>query len=150
MRYVDQVLQPGETIRYVTTITWVAYLPGLCFSIAAGIVASLSPQSLHTGALVLSLALLGWGIVLLVRGWWRRWTTEVAVTDRRIIWKRGFINRRTVEMNMDKVASVDVIQSILGRVFNYGDVIIRGPGVTAEPLRDIDRPLELRNQVTAV
>ncbi len=71
------------------------------------------------------------------------------MTNRRIIWKRGFINRRTVEMNMDKVASVDVIQSILGRVFNYGDIIIRGPGVTAEPLRGIDRPLELRNHVTA-
>jgi uncharacterized membrane protein YdbT with pleckstrin-like domain len=149
MRYVDQVLQPGETIRHVTTISWVVYLPGLCLCVAAGIVASLSPPGFHTGGLMLALAILGLGVVLLVRGWWRRWTTEVAVTNRRIIWKRGFINRRTVEMNMDKVASVDVIQSILGRVFNYGDIIIRGPGVTAEPLRGIDRPLELRNHVTA-
>src|SRR6266480_2045482 len=104
MRYVDQVLQPGETIRHVTTISWVTYLPGLCLCVAAGIVASLSPPGFHTG-LMLALAIFGLGVVLLVRGWWRRWTTEVAVTNRRIIWKRGFINRRTVEMNMDKVAS---------------------------------------------
>ncbi|MGA9197580.1 MAG: PH domain-containing protein, partial [Pseudolabrys sp.] len=52
-------------------------------------------------------------------------------------------------MNMDKVESVDVDQSILGRMLNYGDITIRGTGVGIEPLSNIDAPLEFRNQVTA-
>src|SRR5262249_43319724 len=58
------------------------------------------------------------------------------------------IRRHTVEMNMDKVESVDVDQSILGRMLNCGDITIRGTGVGIEPLHNIDAPLEFRNQVT--
>jgi uncharacterized membrane protein YdbT with pleckstrin-like domain len=65
------------------------------------------------------------------------------------VYKRGFIPRHTVEMNMDKVESVDVDQSILGRMLNYGDITIRGTGLGIEPLHNIDEPLEFRNQVTA-
>jgi len=65
--------------------------------------------------------------------------------DRRVIYARGFIQRHTVEINMDKIESVDVDQSIMGRAFNYGDVTIRGTGQTFEPLRQIDRPIDFRN-----
>jgi len=50
---------------------------------------------------------------------------------------------------MDKIESVDVDQSIMGRAFNYGDVTIRGTGQTFEPFRQIDRPIDFRNEVTA-
>ncbi|MGA7544909.1 MAG: PH domain-containing protein [Methyloceanibacter sp.] len=50
---------------------------------------------------------------------------------------------------MDKIESVDVNQSVLGRLFNYGTVTIHGTGTTLESLRDIDRPIEFCNQVTA-
>lgn len=92
-------------------------------------------------------ALLGLGLAF--SAWFRRWTTEIDVTDRRIVYKRGFVRRHTVEMNMDKVESVDVDQSILGRMLNYGDITIRGTGVGIEPLQNIDAPLDFRNQVTA-
>jgi hypothetical protein len=52
-------------------------------------------------------------------------------------------------MNMDKVESVDVDQSILGRIFNYGDVTVRGTGASIEPLRMIGDPLHFRSRVTA-
>ena len=61
-------------------------------------------------------------VVSFLYAWFIRWITEIAVTDRRIIYKRGFITRHTDEMNMDKVASVDVDQSILGRMLDYGTV----------------------------
>jgi uncharacterized membrane protein YdbT with pleckstrin-like domain len=79
----------------------------------------------------------------------RRTGTELAVTDRRVIYKRGLIRRHTVEMNMDKVESVDVDQSVLGRIFNYGDVTIRGTGASLEPLHMIEDPLTFRSHVTA-
>ena len=66
--------------------------------------------------------------VTFVSAWFRRWTTEIDVTNRRIVYKCGLIKRHTVEMNMDKVESVDVDQSIFGRLLNYGDITIRGTG----------------------
>jgi uncharacterized membrane protein YdbT with pleckstrin-like domain len=88
-------------------------------------------------------------IITWLRAWIRRVSTELAVTDRRVIFKRGLIRRHTVEMNMDKVESVDVDQSILGRIFNYGDVTVRGTGASIEPLRMIGDPLHFRSRVTA-
>lgn len=157
MRYVDHVLQPGETIRVVTTVSWAGYLPGLfLWIIALVLVVYIAPGSQASAALSVG----GWiavaapfavGTVLLVKHWWHRWTTEVAVTDRRIIYKTGFINRHTVEMNMDKVVRVDVTQSILGRLLNYGDITIEGAGENPmAPLRTINAPLDFRNHVTAV
>ena len=89
------------------------------------------------------------GLAWAAWAWFARWTTEIAVTDRRVIYKRGFIQRHTVEMNVDKVESVDVDQSILGRIFNYGDITVRGTGATLEPFRSIEAPLDFRNHVTA-
>ena len=151
MRYVDQVVQPGETIRHVTTLSWVTFLPGLCLWIVALVpFAYARSGELAGGIAMVAIGLLfAAGAFLLARAWWRRWTTEIAVTDRRIIYVRGFIRRRTVEINMDKVESVDVEQSILGRILSYGDINIRGIGETVEPLRDIDHPLQFRNHVTA-
>jgi len=83
------------------------------------------------------------------RAWFIRWMTEIVVTDRRVIYAHGFIQRHSVEVHMDKIESVDVDQGMLGRVFDYGDVTIRGTGSTMEPLRAVDRPIDFRNEVTA-
>jgi len=147
MRYIDHILQPGETVAYTTTLHWIVYLPliglWLLALIAMTVGAATGPVSIVV-ALVCALVGSGLGFT----AWFRRWTTEIDVTDRRIVYKRGFIRRHTVEMNMDKVESVDVDQSILGRMLNYGDIIVRGTGVGIEPLHNIDSPLEFRNQVT--
>ena len=79
--------------------------------------------------------------------WLRRLSTEIAVTDRRIILKRGLIQRHTIEINMDKVESVDVDQSILGRIFDYGTVTVHGTGAGIEPLCNVSAPIALRNAV---
>jgi hypothetical protein len=155
MRYVDEVLQPGETIRGVTSVSWVGFLPGIfLWIIAILLLIFIAPWSQDSAVLKLIgwLAMLAAAVVgtgLLIKHWWRRFTTEVAVTDRRIICKVGFIKRRTVEMHMDKVESVDVDQTIMGRLLSYGDITIRGTGETMEMLRMIDHPLEFRNHVTA-
>jgi uncharacterized membrane protein YdbT with pleckstrin-like domain len=99
--------------------------------------------------LILAAILAVAAFVSFVRAWFRRWTTEIAVTDRRVILKRGFIRRHTVEMNMQKVESVDVDQTRLGRIFDYGSVTIRGTGSSFESLRMVDAPLKLRTTITA-
>jgi uncharacterized membrane protein YdbT with pleckstrin-like domain len=96
-----------------------------------------------------SVALLLAAGVMLASAWFKRWTTEIDVTNRRIVYKRGFINRHTVELNMDKVSSVDVDQSVFGRMLNYGDITVNTTGGLFEPLLRIGSPLEFRNHVTA-
>jgi uncharacterized membrane protein YdbT with pleckstrin-like domain len=148
--YLDHVLQPGEMVRYRGSLHWLLYLRALPWAVLglAVIIGSSFSERLSSwwiaGAIILFAA-----ILMMLAAWFQRWTTEILVTDRRVIYARGFVQRHTVEINMDKIESVDVDQSILGRAFNYGDVTIRGTGQTFEPLRQIDRPIEFRNEVTA-
>ncbi len=158
MKYVDRVLQPGEAVQYLSTVHWIVYVPSLLFLIVGAIgLAFLVKSGANPLALSLPLPLLlvltGVGCICglfsFIHAWFKRWTTELAVTNRRIIYKRGFVRRHTIEMNMDKVESVDVDQSFWGRILNYGTIVVHGTGGGLEPLRRIDSPIEFRNGVTA-
>ncbi len=154
MGYVERVLQPGEELKYRGRIHWLIYAPGLVLVAVAAIgywaATRYAPPDVPPLAIAIGAGAIGlWGLVLLLGAWIKRVTTELAVTDQRIIYKRGLIRRHSIEMNMDKVESVDVDQSILGRILDYGDIFVRGTGEGIEPLRRIDAPLEFRNHVTA-
>ena len=73
-------------------------------------------------------------------------STEVAITNRRVIVKLGFIKRDTVEINLDKVEALKVEQGFLGRMLNYGTVYISGAGTSVAPIRDIADPLVFRRK----
>ena len=53
-------------------------------------------------------------------------TTEIAITNKRIIAKFGFISRRTIEINLQKIESIQVDQNVLGRLLDYGTIVIAG------------------------
>lgn len=73
-----------------------------------------------------------------------RWQSEFVITNRRIIIKTGLIARRTVEMNLSKIESVNVDQSVMGRILSYGSITIIGTGGTRETFHNISKPLEFR------
>jgi uncharacterized membrane protein YdbT with pleckstrin-like domain len=73
-----------------------------------------------------------------------RWSSEFVITNRRIIIKTGFISRRTFEMNLSKIESVNVDQTFFGRILGYGSMTIIGTGGTRESFHNISRPLEFR------
>jgi uncharacterized membrane protein YdbT with pleckstrin-like domain len=152
-RYIDDILQPGEKLLYSTNLHWVFYLPGLvgwAVSIALLVGSRMvTPDSLVLVFLALSAVAALVAFYLSFQAWFRRWTTETDVTSLRVVHKEGFIKRRTFEMSLDKVESVDVNQSILGRILNYGDVTIRGVGEGIEKIRTIASPLAFRNHITA-
>ena len=150
MRYVEGVLQPGEEVRHVSTIHWGIYWPAiLLFLLALAGVAGFAEQIAPPLPLLVAAVAFAIGLLFFLGAWFRRWTTELAVTNRRIVFKRGFIRRHSIEMNMDKVESVDVDQSVLGRILGYGDIVVHGTGGGLEPLRRIDSPIAFRNAVTA-
>jgi len=78
----------------------------------------------------------------------RRTTTELAVTDQRVIYKTGLLARHTLEMNRARVESVTVDQTLVGRIFGYGTVTVRGVGTAFEPIRNISDPLTFRTYIT--
>jgi uncharacterized membrane protein YdbT with pleckstrin-like domain len=152
-RYIDDILQPGEKVLYSTNAHWMFYLPAVGAWIVAIVFLVLSRM---VGTDVLMLVCLAFAAVVglaalywTATAWFHRWTTETDVTNMRIVHKTGFIKRRTFEMSLDKVESVDVNQSILGRIMNYGDVTVRGVGEGAETIKTIAAPLEFRNSITA-
>lgn len=152
-RYIDDILQPGEKVLYSTNAHWMFFLP----SIAAWIVVILFlVLSRMVGTEVLMLICLAFAAVAALvalywtaTAWFHRWTTETDVTNMRVVHKTGFIKRRTFEMSLDKVESVDVDQSILGRLMNYGDVTIQGVGEGTQTIATIARPLSFRSAITA-
>ena len=149
MSYVQRVLQPGEQVRRISSIHWIVYWPGVAVALLAVVACWFSETRYLTGIwrfTAYALALVA--IFLLIQQWLQWWVTEIAVTDRRVIYKKGLVRRQTNEMNMDKVESVQIDQSILGRMLDYGDVTILGTGEGFETLRTISSPIELRNSIT--
>ena len=151
-RYIDEILQPDERVLYSTNEHWMFFLPAIAAWIVTG--AFLVLWRVVTGdtlmlfclalAAVAGLAALYWTAT----AWFHRWTTETDVTNMRVAHKTGFIKRRTFEISLDKIESVDVNQSILGRLMNYGDLTIRGSGEGTQTISTIASPLAFRNAIT--
>jgi uncharacterized membrane protein YdbT with pleckstrin-like domain len=76
--------------------------------------------------------------------WFDRRFSEFVITNRRVIIKKGFIARDTFEMNLSKIESVNVDQTVMGRIFNYGSMTIIGSGGTRETFHKISKPLAFR------
>jgi uncharacterized membrane protein YdbT with pleckstrin-like domain len=152
-RYIDDILQPGEKVLYSTNAHWIFYWPAITAWTTAIILFLLSRMIITESIVLLCLSASAvvaiMGLYWTFRGWFHRWTTETDVTNLRVVHKTGFIKRRTFEMSLDKVESVDVSQSILGRILNYGDVTILGVGEGRETISTIASPLAFRNHITA-
>ncbi|MCG2586482.1 PH domain-containing protein [Massilia sp. TS11] len=78
--------------------------------------------------------------------WIKVSSTELAITDRRVIAKFGFISRKTIELNINKIESLQVDQSLLGRIFNFGSLVLSGAGNPQAPIPGIANPLEFRRK----
>jgi membrane protein YdbS with pleckstrin-like domain len=166
MSYVKHVLQPGEKILVDGRLSWAIYHRAIFYLIAGLILIAVENAFWHWyQPLVVFGTIAVFGILTLASAasaWFNWWTTEIAVTDKRIIFKTGFIHRHTEEMNMDKVSSVDVDQSVWGRIFDFGTVRIIGAGgaglrdkdddekdpkLGIERLDMIGSPIKLRNAI---
>lgn len=126
MSYVDSTLIEGETVVHRGQVSWWPLTPWILLGIL-------------TLVLVVGLGILIWVYV-------KRRTTELAITNKRVIAKKGFIQRETVEMFLSKVESVHVEQSVTGRLLGYGTVILSGTGVVSSRFDDISDPLEFRKR----
>jgi len=84
------------------------------------------------------------GLVLLVIAYVRFKSIEMAVTTKRVIVKHGFISRSTIEINLSRVESLQVEQGVLGRIFNFGTIVVAGTGASHAPIAGIADPMAFR------
>jgi uncharacterized membrane protein YdbT with pleckstrin-like domain len=153
MAYYTKVLQPDERVLVVGHLHWSIYTHAvliLALAVAVAIGAFWVPDANWQRIVWLAAAAVAvLGLLALLAAWIRRHATEIVVTDRRVIFKRGILSRYTVEMNVSKIETVDVDQGLGARLLGYGTVLIRGTGSGIEPLRRVGDPLAIRNAIVA-
>jgi len=145
--YIEQNLMPGEQVILKAELHWAQFVGS---AIRAGVgllflIASLAGSE-DTRAVF---CLFGWAFFLLGLLYAARtavsyFTTEFAVTDKRVIAKTGFLDRRSVDLLLSKVESIGVNQPIMGRMFNYGTIVVVGTGGTEEGFPNIADPMDFR------
>lgn len=86
----------------------------------------------------------GLGLVIWIILYMQYVSTELAFTNKRVVAKFGFISKKTIELNISKVESLQISQNFLGRIFNFGTIIISGAGNPQAPIPGIANPMEFR------
>lgn len=135
--YIEQNLARDERIIIKAQVTWLSQFWYLFFG---GLFILSSVGSKNGVPFFIGLILIAIAAIHVL-------TTELALTNRRIIAKSGLIRRNTIELKANRVESLGVDQEILGRIFNFGSIVIKGTGGSHAPIPYIARPLEFRQQV---
>lgn len=148
MGYIEQSLTANEKIIYRTGLHWIVLVTPCFFS---GLFFIIGFTLLITGNDVLFLVpgffIIIAGIAIILLSIIDRNAVEMAVTNKRVIVKLGWLRRRTVELFLSKVESVHIEQGIIARMLDYGTINLRGTGGTYEPFKSVCSPLEFRRQV---
>jgi uncharacterized membrane protein YdbT with pleckstrin-like domain len=156
--YLENNLVPGEKIIYKTGYHWIVMFWAIVISLvldAAGIAALVRGLAVthdsgsSTGFVIAGIAALVLSTNILVNGIIRRRSTEVAVSNKRVLINTGIVARKSIEVLLNKVESIGVEESGLGRMLGYGTVVVRGTGGTFETFDRISHPDEFRRQVQA-
>lgn len=158
MSYVERNLVAGETLIYQTRLHWIVMighiivgslllaLPGVVLLYYALTQRNIDNTNSHLMEIGGAVLLMG-GIVVILVGMVRRNATEMAVTNRRVVIKTGLVSRKTIEMLLSKVESIEVSETAFGRMLGYGAIVLIGTGGTPEPFQKVAHPLEFRSQV---
>ena len=142
--YVDQYLMPGENVVYRTRLHWAVFLPALAwFIFAIFLFFTGNGTAASVGGFVLVLLVFPFAITALLE----RANSEFAVTNKRVLIKTGWIRRHSLETLLSKVEGIRVEQSIFGRMWDYGTIVVSGTGGSKEPFHKIAEPMLFRRRV---
>jgi len=148
MSYIEGNLLAGEQVAFRTRLHWKLLVWPLLFAAATVL---LMPVLVSQGYWnKLALIAPGAGILVLLAAIIRRQSSDFAVTNKRVMMKVGVFSTRSVEILLTKIEAIAVHQSLVGRMFDYGDIVVTGTGGTEESFSSIQAPLELRRAVQSV
>ena len=141
MSYIDENLLPDEHVVCRAELHWIIFARAILV-LVVGLVLVFVPRIGQAGLVVLLL-----GVVMLVPPFVAYRTTELGVTNKRVIVKTGLIRRRTLELLLRQVEAISVDQSLLGRLLGFGSITLTGTGGVREIFHRVRGPLELRRRI---
>jgi uncharacterized membrane protein YdbT with pleckstrin-like domain len=140
--YIESNLLPDETVVHRASLHWLIFWKAMLAFVAGLALFLVDPIA---GAVGVAVAL-----VLAIPPLVARTTSEFGVTSKRVIVKAGLIQRRTLELLLRQVESIQVEQSIIGRMFNYGSITLSGTGGVREVFHNISAPLQFRRKIQSL
>jgi uncharacterized membrane protein YdbT with pleckstrin-like domain len=143
MSYIEKNLMSGEVIVYRATLHWAIYVPTILMGLFSLLMFVGGAGGAIFGGLLLLFLVLPMGISALVNAK----TSEFAVTNKRVMMKFGFIRRSSIEVLLTKVEGISVDQGIIGRLLDYGTIVVGGTGGTKTPFPKIAEPMQFRRRV---
>ncbi len=144
--YYKKLLRANETVLHRGKLHWRVYLRAFdLFLVGAALIGAGGVQGPSLTIIDFVLVLLA--AIAALDAWWRRLTTEIIVTDLRMIWKRNWVAVKTCEINLSKIETVDIRQSIFDRLIGSGTVVMIGTGGSWEPIWPVAKPRVLRNAI---
>ena len=149
MSYIDRNLIEGERVVYRTRLHWLVFAMPILVTIVVLLPAAwfllnnLNWQGFAWLPLVVAL-------LVLLPAFIKRQSSDFAVTNKRVMMKSGVMTTRSVELLLNKIEAIAVDQSLLGRMFGYGNIVVTGSGGTREAFSQIQSPLEFRRAVQSV
>lgn len=131
MSYIEQSLSSGEKVEGLFRLHWFARLPMVMW-------------------LILGLVTFGLTWLIAIYEYLRIRFLEQGVTNKRVILKKGIISRKTEEMKLKSIETVEIDQGIFGRIFGFGTVTVTGRGVSSVIFHGIDDPMSVKRQIESI
>ena len=131
MGYIQDSLSNGEEVRDLFKLHWFAKIPMIIW-------------------IILAIPTLGITLLLAIWEWLKLRSIEQGVTNKRVILKRGIISRKSEEMKITSIETVEIIQGVMGRMFGYGDVKVTGRGISDLLFKKINDPMDVKRKIESV
>jgi uncharacterized membrane protein YdbT with pleckstrin-like domain len=148
MSYIDGNLLPGEQVVYRTRLHWLLFMTPVLFTVIVLLpIAWWLANGTWSHYAWIPVAI---GLLILLATYIKRQSSDFAVTNKRVMMKVGVFSTRSIELVLNKVEAIAVNQSLTGRIFGYGDIIVTGSGGTKEAFSHIQGPLAFRRAVQSV
>lgn len=143
MGYLQESLGPNETLIYKARFHWLYYATAWIALILLIVITGSILIYTVTWLEVILLGACGIGLLVLLRSMVPIWTTEIGVTNHRLVVKRGWLSRSTTELQLKAIEQVNFKQGFLGRIFGFGQVDVHGTGVDDLHIPAVADPLSL-------
>jgi uncharacterized membrane protein YdbT with pleckstrin-like domain len=131
MGYIRDSLSAGEEIKELFKLHWFSKIPMVFW-------------------ILLAIPTLGITLLLALWEWLRLRSIEQGVTSKRVILKKGIISRKTEEMKLSSIETVEIIQGVFGRIFGFGTVKVTGRGISDLIFEKIDDPMDVKRKIESI
>lgn len=157
--YVKRAMHEDEKIVYAAQLHWIIYQSGFLYVLLGGAVGHFGVMLLRSLNIpkiatyiepivsYISVGIVAVGGMLLFGAFVRQMSTELVITNQRIIAKHGLVATTSYELMMTKVEGATIDQSIWGRMWDYGTLMVKGTGGGISPIDHVAKPFKFHNNL---